>query len=53
MPVPAASPARDVALKRTFASRCHHPLKTLWGWQDKQLPDGTVTLAGYASENAT
>ena len=22
--------------------RLHHLLKTFWGWQDKQLPDGTV-----------
>lgn len=28
--------------------RFHHILKTFWGWQDKQLPDGTViwTLPG-------
>ena len=25
-----------------LASRCHHFLKTFWGWRDKQLPDGTV-----------
>lgn len=28
--------------------RTHHLLKTLWGWRDRQLPDGTViwTLPG-------
>jgi hypothetical protein len=28
--------------------RCHYLLKTFWGWQDRQLPDGTViwTLPG-------
>jgi hypothetical protein len=30
------------ALKCSLASRCHHLLKTFWGWRDKQLPDGTV-----------
>lgn len=29
-------------LERTSASRCHHLLKTFWGWRDYQLPDGTV-----------
>jgi hypothetical protein len=28
--------------KCSSASRCHHLLKTFWGWRDKQLPDGTV-----------
>ena len=23
-------------------NRCHHLLKTFWGWCDRQLPDGTV-----------
>jgi hypothetical protein len=31
-----------VPIKRTSASRCHHLLKTFWGWRDKQLPDATV-----------
>jgi len=25
-------------------SRCHHLVKTFWGWHDRQLPDGTVIL---------
>ena len=29
-------------MKRTSANRCHHLLKTFWGWRDKQLPDRTV-----------
>ena len=29
-------------MKRTSASRCHHLLKTFWGWHDQQEPDGTV-----------
>ena len=29
-------------LKRSLANRCHHLLKTFWGWCDQQLPDGTV-----------
>jgi hypothetical protein len=29
-------------VKCTSAIRCHHLLKTFWGWRDKQLPDGTV-----------
>jgi hypothetical protein len=29
-------------LKCTSAIRCHHLLKTFWGWRDKQLADGTV-----------
>jgi hypothetical protein len=29
-------------VKRTSAIRCHHLVKTFWGWRDKQLPDGTV-----------
>ncbi len=27
--------------------RLHHLLKTFWNWRDEQLPDGTVTRAGY------
>jgi hypothetical protein len=37
-----ASPAQECISR----NRCHHLLKTLWtgvyGWHDKQLPDGTV-----------
>jgi hypothetical protein len=29
-------------LKSSSRSRCHHLLKTFWGWRDRQLPDGTV-----------
>ena len=29
-------------LESLLANRCHHLLKTFWGWSDQQLPDGTV-----------
>ena len=29
-------------LKCSLANRCHHLLRTFWGWRDKQLIDGTV-----------
>ena len=29
-------------LKRLSHIRCHHLLKTFWGWRDVQLTDGTV-----------
>jgi hypothetical protein len=29
-------------LKGSSLIRCHHLLKTFWGWRDRQLPDGTV-----------
>jgi hypothetical protein len=32
----------SLPLKGSLASRCHHLLKTFWGWKDRQLPDGTV-----------
>lgn len=28
--------------------RTHHLVKTFWGWQDKQLPDGTLILTSPA-----
>lgn len=28
--------------KCSSRNRCHHLLKTFWGWRDQQLPDGTV-----------
>ncbi|WP_341286263.1 HNH endonuclease signature motif containing protein [Mycobacterium decipiens] len=28
--------------------RTHHLIKTFWGWQDKQLPDGTLILTSPA-----
>jgi hypothetical protein len=28
-------------LKCSSANRCHHLLKTFWGWRDQQPPDGT------------
>jgi len=28
--------------------RCHHLVKTFWGWRDTQLPDGTVILTSPA-----
>jgi hypothetical protein len=45
--LPMFSQLNAAVLKCTLASRYHHPLKTFWGWQDKQLPDGTVILAGH------
>ena len=32
----------SVPLKCSSASRCHHLLKTFWGWRDRQHPDATV-----------
>ncbi|MGZ4564422.1 MAG: HNH endonuclease signature motif containing protein, partial [Mycobacterium sp.] len=28
--------------------RTHHLVKTFWGWQEKQLPDGTLILTSQA-----
>jgi hypothetical protein len=38
---------KSIPLKCSLAIRHHHLLKTFWGWRDQQLPDGTVSLAGY------
>jgi len=37
-------------LKCSLAIRCHHLLKTFWGWQDRQLPDGTVVWTTPAGQ---
>jgi hypothetical protein len=29
-------------LKCSSPNRCHHLIKTFWGWRDQQLPDGTL-----------
>jgi hypothetical protein len=42
-----------VPLKRTSANRCHHLLKTFWGWLDQQLPDGTVIWTAPSGESYT
>ena len=34
----------SLLLKCSLASRCHHLVKTFWGWGEKQLPDGTLIL---------
>jgi hypothetical protein len=34
----------SIPLKCSLASRCHHLVKTFWGWRDQQLPDGTIIL---------
>jgi hypothetical protein len=31
-----------------LASRCHHLVKTFWGWHEQQLPDGTLILTSPA-----
>lgn len=31
-----------IALERFSRIRCHHLIKTFWGWRDRQLPDGAV-----------
>src|SRR5208283_5983792 len=36
---PRTGAVNTTALERSSAVRCHHLLKTFWGWQDKQLPD--------------
>jgi hypothetical protein len=33
----------------TAQLRCHHLVKTFWGWRAQQLPDGTVTNLRYRS----
>src|SRR5271166_615380 len=33
--------------KCSARNRCHHLVKTCWGWRDQQLADGTVTRAGH------
>jgi hypothetical protein len=45
----ACGPDSQRTLRRRFWGG--HVLKTFWGWRDKQLPDGTVTRAGYTPEN--
>ena len=37
-----------MSLKCSLASRCHHLVKTFWGWTDKQLADGTLILTSSA-----
>jgi len=32
----------ELELKCSSANRCHHLLKTFWGWHDRQLPDATL-----------
>jgi hypothetical protein len=34
--------------KCTLQNRCHHLVKTFWGWQEKQLADGTLILTSPA-----
>jgi hypothetical protein len=36
--------SRQAAEECISANRCHHLVKTFWGWRDQQLPDGTVIL---------
>lgn len=42
--MPLGGPGHLGVLKRTLASRCHHLVKTFWGWREQQLPDGTLIL---------
>lgn len=46
--VPYGRGGRTHASNTKHLCRLHHILKTFWGWQDRQLPDGTViwTLPG-------
>jgi hypothetical protein len=37
-------------LKRSLASRCHHLVKTFWGWDEKQLADGTLILTSPSGD---
>ena len=37
-------------MKCSSASRCHHLVKTFWGWHEKQLPDGTLILTSPAGQ---
>jgi hypothetical protein len=34
-------------LKSLSHIRCHHLVKTFWGWRDQQLPDGTGSLGRH------
>jgi hypothetical protein len=37
-------------MKCTWVVRCHHLVKTFWGWRDQQLPDGTVILTSPSGQ---
>ena len=37
-------------LKRSFANRYHHLIKTFFGWAEQQLPDGTLILTSPAGQ---
>jgi hypothetical protein len=37
-------------LKRSSRTRCHHLVKSFWGWRDQQLPDGTLILTSPAGQ---
>jgi hypothetical protein len=43
----------SVLLKCTERSRCHHLLKTFWGWLDRQLPDGMVIWTAPSGQTYT
>ena len=43
----------SIPLKCSLASRCHHLLKTFWGWLDRQLPDGTVIWTSPGGQTYT
>jgi hypothetical protein len=37
-------------MKCSSRIRCHHLIKTFWGWHEKQLPDGTLILTSPAGQ---
>jgi hypothetical protein len=40
-------------LKCSSRSRYHHLIKTVWGWREQQLPDGTLILTSPAGHTFT
>ena len=48
--LPMFSQLNAALLRCTLASRCHHLIKAFWGWQDQQLPDGTLTWTSQSGQ---
>jgi hypothetical protein len=42
------APIWVLSSKGSSRNRCHHLLKTFYGWHEKQLPDGTLILTSPA-----
>ena len=48
--LPMFSQLNAALLRCTLASRCHHLIKAFWGWQDQQLPDGTLIWTSQSGQ---